>query len=156
MENKNSNTSFLFYLIALPIIFFTLLYTGIVRRFFYALPIAVTKLLGRVSFTRVLSLTITIWLLLYSQLLPVPFTVFLQRFESLLEHSILRGNASDYIRGAELSTMPNAFEELAIQPVNVWHIELIFPVPMVEFLVFFGLFLGATFLSILVDKIVSR
>ncbi|MGD8116835.1 hypothetical protein [Vibrio sp. TRT 29B02] len=39
-------TRLLYYLVGVPMVAFTLLYTSLVRRFFYALPIAFTKLLG--------------------------------------------------------------------------------------------------------------
>ncbi|WP_281188482.1 hypothetical protein [Vibrio harveyi] len=150
------NVSLVYYLVALPLVFITLLYTGIIRRFFYALPIACLKLVASRSMARVVAMTSAFCLLLYGRILPIPFTYFIERFESLIEHSILRGSAYTFIDNAELETLPNSFIELGNSGVNFWHVEMIFPVPMIEYWVYFGLFLGALTLSIAIDKLLLR
>lgn len=144
-------TSKLYYVLAMPVVFFTLLYTGIVRRPFYALPILAVNIVARYSVVALVGFIA----ILYYKVLPLPVTHFLGRIETLFSHAPNVRSMVAVITGAE-NPLPEHFGELAIRPVDFWHFELIFPIPMWEYLVLFGLFIGACITSIIFDLFLRK
>ncbi|MFA0087584.1 hypothetical protein [Vibrio sp. 10N.261.51.F12] len=145
-DTTNAPKHKFYYLFAMPLIFFTLLYTGIIRRPFYLLPILFVNIALRLS---VVSLILFIFIL-YLNLLPLPIEFFIERLEALFNHLPSMVSLRDQIIGAELQPLPD-FSELKIMPVNMWFFEPIIPVPSWKYVYLFCLFIGACINSMVFD-----
>ncbi|MDN3661089.1 hypothetical protein [Vibrio agarivorans] len=153
MRLINNNTTR--YAVAFTFVFATLLYTGIVRRTFYLLPIAATKLFTG-SIGRLIVLVGIFNAVLYTRYIELPVTLFLDRLSHLMTYSDVTGSLYEVIEGISREAIPQSYEALKITCVNFWHKELFFFIPMFEYWLLGFMFLGILIMSITFDWIRNR
>lgn len=143
------------YVVALVLVFATLLYTGIIRRTFYALPIAATKVFS-VSITRLAIFSSVFTFIMYTRLVELPVTLFVDRLSHLMTFSDVTGSLREVMNGVSRESLPQSYEALKVVGVDFWHRELIFFVPMFEYWLVGFMFVGVFLMSVLFDKLRDR